>query len=287
MIQVLITGGNGYIARNLKPLLKKNGYRVISPSHDELDLLNREQLINYIHTNKFDVVIHAAIKGGKRNVPDTFEEVYVKNILMYENLVSAIDGKNIELFLFGSGAEFDRRISINECSENKIYERWPIDPYGLSKKIITLRGLDRFPGSFTSSRTHILRLFGCFNHDEDSVRFIKASISNIKAGLPITIHQNKKMDFFYLDDIVSVINYILYHNNRPQDINLVYKNKIDLYTIATMICKYMGVEKNIIINNPTLGLSYTGAGDILSNLKISNEFIGLEEGIKITCNHLK
>ena len=54
MIQVLITGGNGYIARNLKPLLKKNGYRVISPSHDELDLLNREQLINYIHTNKSD-----------------------------------------------------------------------------------------------------------------------------------------------------------------------------------------------------------------------------------------
>ncbi len=285
MIQILITGGNGYIARNLKPLFEKNGYRyiVVSPSRDTLDLLNREQLTNYIHTNHIDVIIHTAVRGGKRTDPNTFEETYIQNILMYENLISAIDGKGIKLFLFGSGAEFDRRTSINECQETKIYERWPIDPYGLSKKIITLRGLDRFP----RSDTHIYRIFGCFNHDEDSARFIKSSILNIKNGLPITIHQNKDMDFFYLDDIFTIINYTLYHADIPQHINLVYKNKTDLYTIATMICKHMGVKNNIVFDKITKGLSYTGAGDVLSNLKISNEFIGLEEGIKITCNRLK
>ena len=41
---ILITGGSGYIARNLKRLLINTGHIVHAPSHNELDLLNYSKM---------------------------------------------------------------------------------------------------------------------------------------------------------------------------------------------------------------------------------------------------
>jgi nucleoside-diphosphate-sugar epimerase len=280
-MKILLTGGHGYVARNLVPLFEMKGYDVFSPSHKELDLLNRDILERYIRENQFDAVIHTATKGGRRTGKDKFEDVYVPNILMFENLAGCLLWNKTPLIVFGSGAEFNRRERIQEIYESNIHTYWPIDPYGLSKNVITRRSLYSFTNIW------ILRLFGCFNHDEDDNRFIKHSILNIKNGLPIEIHQNLKMDYFYLNDVFTVIDYILNDENIPKHINLVYKEKYDLMTIAKMIQKYCKSKNEFIkLIDMNEGKDYTGNGNILSKLPIYEKLIGLEEGIKRTCKKL-
>lgn len=281
-MKILITGGNGYIARNIKPLFENAGYNVLAPSHSELDILNRSSVEFYLKSEKFDAIIHTATKGGKRTKTDTFEEVYLPNIQMFETLyISNLHMDDVPIILLGSGAEFDRRHSIQEVEENNVFFEWPIDPYGLSKNIIARRALKDFRNMW------VLRLFGCFNHDEDPARFIKSSIQNIKNGNPIQIHAHKEMDFFYLDDVLLVMDYILKNKCSIHNINLVYNKKRTLIDIAEFICQQMkDFSCKIEIVNPRLELSYTGNSNNLYLLPMSDKLIGLEEGIKRTINKL-
>lgn len=281
MNKILITGGEGYIARNLKPLFEQNGYEVVAPSRTELDLLNVEYLASFLQFEKFDAIVHTAIRGGRRTKEDTFEDVYVPNIQMFENLCAANRwGNPAQIITIGSGAEFDRRGPINSKREEAVFDKWPIDPYGLSKNIITRRALSDFDNIW------VLRLFGCFNWDDDPVRFIRYGIENVKRGLPIRVHCHKLMDYFYMDDVFLVMDYIL-KNGGPRNINLVYDEKTSLMHIAEIICKNMNAESKMIeICNPITENPYTGCPEVLYSLPVADQLYGLEDGIKRTIRKL-
>ena len=283
-MKVLITGGQGYIARNLVPLFLNAGYEVDAPSRTEMDLLNFERTEEYLTKSKPDAIIHAAAKGGKRTGKDTWEDVFVPNIKMFENLHICHmkpELSNAKLIAIGSGAEFDRRYPIDGRYEESVGYCWPTDPYGLSKNIITRRCKEDF------CTTWLVRLFGCFNFDDDPARFIKNGILNLKRGLPVTVHQNKEMDYFYLDDVFNVMDYIIKNRHAPRDINLVYNKKVTLLDIASLIHKYVGRFNPVIkLNENGLGDPYTGASTVLYELPVADQLIGLESGICRTVQKL-
>ena len=281
-MKVLITGGQGYIARNLVPLFLNAGYQVDAPSRMEMDLLNFERTEEYLTKSNPDVIIHAAVKGGDRDHKDTWEDVFVPNIKMFENLhICHMKLSNTKLIAIGSGAEFDRRYPIHGRFEESVEYCWPIDPYGLSKNIITRRCKEDF------CSTWLVRLFGCFNFDEDPSRFIKNGILNLKRGLPVTVHQNREMDFFFLDDVFLVIDYIINAKRAPRDINLVYDKKVTLLDIASLIHKYVGRFNPIIqLNENGQCDPYTGASTVLYELPVAEKLIGLESGICRTVQKL-
>jgi GDP-L-fucose synthase len=283
MKKILITGGQGYIARNLRPLFENGEYEVVAPARTEMDLLNKEMTLEYFLKEKPDILIHAAARGGKRTKQDDWDTVFMENTKMWDTIEQIglhSDVRLDKIFVFGSGAEFDRRLPIEEICENQVKSRYPSDPYGLSKNLITRRALESF------TMTYVLRLFGCFNWDDDPTRFIKASILNLKRGLPIDIHQEKMMDYFYLDDIYTVIDYIIQHKHCPRDINLVYKDKMSLLNIASLIHKHMGkFEPTIKLGEMDIGNPYTGNGYFIRRMEMLDEnfkLIGLEEGIRRT-----
>lgn len=283
-MKILITGGSGYIARNLKRLLINKGHNILSPSHSELDLLNSDNLSRYLRENQFDAIIHTATKGGKRTGNDTFENTYVPNMLMFENICCCRPNPDIPIITFGSGAEFDRRRSIKNEYASSILFSWPIDPYGLSKNIITRRAITYMPNVW------VLRLFGCFNYDEDNTRFIKSCILSIKENRPIIVHQQKTMDFFFLDDIVPVIERIFTTNlssdsNFPKNVNLTYNQKHGLVGVAQLIAHQMNKSNHeIIIEQDGCSPEYTGDGQQLADTGIP--LVGLKEGIRRTCELL-
>lgn len=246
-MKILITGCNGYIGSSLTTYLS-NLYEVIGISRQDFDLTDRESTDEWFRDKSFDVVIHTAIKGGSRLQNDT-NDIISNNTIMYENLFS--NRYRYSKFInLGSGAELYARNT----------------PYGLSKHIIceSILNNDKF---------YNIRIFGLFDENELDIRFIKSNIIRYINREPIIIHKNKFMDFFYMKDFLSLIDYYIISDNPQKEVNCSYRDKHSLFDIACMINNLSDYQVSINIEEDGIDNPYIGE----FNLPINTN--SLEKGI--------
>ena len=252
-MNILITGGNGYIAKSLSKSLDNS----ISITRKDFDLTDRHATDKWFDGKYFDVVIHTAVKGGSRLLVDG-GNIFYENIQMFYNL---LNNKHCfgKLINFGSGAELGI----------------PNNPYGLSKNIIS-RIIDSEPNFYN------IRIYAVFDENELDTRFIKNSIKRYINKQPIEIHQDKLMDFFYMKDLVELVKYYIYKDNPPKNIDCTYEINPDLLNtyylsdIANMINNLSDYKVEINIGEGK-GIDYVGYLNPLNT-----KWIGLEQGIKET-----
>lgn len=270
--KILVTGGNGYIARNLIPFLFEYDLTVLT--REKLDLLDSVEVLKFFKNNEFDIVIHTATCGGSRTQTDNTEWVY-KNVTMFYNLMKCQSSFK-KIINLGSGAQFDRRYSIN--GTRPLHHSFPIDPYGLSKNIISKigSGYHKFQN---------LTIYNVFNQDEPDTRMIKNNIKRYINKLPLTILKDRKIDFFYFDDFALLIKYYIENNeNFISDIDICYSKKYYLSEIANLINSLDDYSVDINIESPYQDLEYTGNCDKIESLSLP--FVGLIDGINITYKKL-
>ena len=207
-MKVLITGGNGYIAKSIAKTLTIA--KSISVTRKDFDLIDRESTNRYFKDKYFDVVIHTAVVGGSRLQKDNGDTFY-QNIQMFYNLLNNKHCFN-KLIHFGSGAELEM----------------PTDPYGLSKNVIN-KIINQ------ESNFYNIRIFGVFDKDELDTRFIKNCIKCYINNEPIKIHQNKFMDFFYMEDLIKLIKHYIYKENLPKNVDCTYGKNTSLLDIAHIV----------------------------------------------------
>jgi nucleoside-diphosphate-sugar epimerase len=254
-MKVLITGGNGYVAKSIYSTLKDK-YDVTSISRNDFDLCDREKTNKFFENKFFDVVIHTAIKGGSRLNQDN-SEVFYQNLQMFYNLY--YNKLHFNKFIyFGSGAELGQ----------------PNDPYGLSKKIINELILSE-PDFYN------IRIFGVFDENELDTRFIKNNIKRYLNKEEIIIHQNKLMDFFYMKDLITLIKHYIKENHLPKVAECSYIKKYSLLDIAHLINNFSDYKVPIKQLDSIEGKAYIGKTSLDLN------YIGLEQGIKEVYNKLK
>lgn len=264
MKSILITGSKGYIARNIAK--KLNGYEVTLTNRANLNPLNSDDVDAFFKDKYFDVVLHTAIKGGTRLSPDEPYFVY-ENCLMHFNILR--NNKNYGKYIsFGSGAELDRAIDINE--DSNYLNPLPLDPYGMSKILIAKSG-EAF------NKFYNIRIFNIFNEDELPSRMIKGNILRYINKEKIIIHQDKYMDFMYFDDFMKIILFYIENDKCPKSINCSYKKKYLLSDIASIINNLSSHKVEIEIQNEKLGKSYIGKFELD---KFNIETDCLEKGIQ-------
>lgn len=273
-MNVLVTGSNGYIGKSIINS-KIDGINFFEGSRQSINLYNKDSILEFINKNKIDTIIHCAIEGGSRLKKDD-ANIFYNNLLMFENLISC--RQFIHKFInLASGAEFDRSKDINLKTEDEIFHCVPKDYYGLSKNIISQKCL-------IHKNFYNLRIFGCFDENELDTRFIKNCILKSIKNENIVIHGDKKMDFFYLKDLIKVIEYILLYNCINFDINMSYEQKIKLSEIAKNIVNLNKSKSKIVIESIN-DLNYNGDFKKLMSLPIMLE--GIENGIKKTIINIK
>lgn len=249
-MKILITGGNGYIGKNLPIYLK--GYDITIATRKNLDLLVSEQVDNFFKDRFYDVVIHTAIVGGSRLVVDSPTVVH-DNVKMICNIVNNKSHYK-KLISIGSGAEL-------YASDT---------PYGMSKKIIS-DIINLFDEHYN------LRVFGIFDENELNTRFIKSSIINYINNKDIVIHKNKYMDFFSFKDFVSVLEqYVISSAKLPKTFDCCYSKKYTLSEIAIIINSLENKKSKIRILEKGYDKAYTGNGHNEFNLN----YTGLEKSIQ-------
>ena len=250
-MRILVTGKNGYVGSGIINKLKAYNYDVIGVGRDDFDLTDRKSTNTYFKDKYFDVIIHTAICGGSRLILDG-NDVLANNLNMFYNLMANAH-KFKQLISFGSGAELN----------------FPSDPYGLSKSIIA----DTIS---SHSKLNNIRIFGVFDENEWDTRFIKTCLKNYKNKEPMVIHQNKLFDFIYMDDLVTIVNFIILKPNI-KSIDGCYRESYTLREIANYINTLDNHICDIKLKLTNIGSPYTG------NFKNYNlDLIGLKQGIKQT-----
>jgi nucleoside-diphosphate-sugar epimerase len=254
-MKILITGGNGYIAKSIANRLWEK-YHIIAPGREELDLLDSKSVDTFFEGKYFDVVIHTATLGGNR-LKEEDETVSFYNLIMFYNLIRKKEQFN-KLISFGSGAEY----------------RVEYTPYGFSKKIINklIHKYDNF---------YNLRIYAVFDEKEKDTRFIKSNIKRYLNNEPILIHQDKLMDFIYMPDLISVVEHYIVGKDLLKEVDCIYDDTVSLSNIAQQINNLSINKVPINIEDPLPGQNYVG---IYNELPIA--FIGLEQGIKNVYNKL-
>lgn len=254
-MKILITGGNGYLAKSItKSLWEK--HHILAPGKDELDLTDSRSVDKFFKDKYFDVVIHTAIKGAA-SPRDPDETISFWNLVMFYNLMLKRE-------------HFNKLINIGSGAERYLLET----PYGYSKSIIS-KLVSKYDNFYT------LRIYGVFSEDELETRFIKASISNVLQGNPIKIHQDKLMDFIYMPDLISIIEFYITGTDLLKEVDCIYDDTVSLSNIAQQINNLAINKVPINIVDPLPGQNYIGTYD-----ELPITFIGLEQGIKNVYNKL-
>lgn len=254
-MNILITGGNGYIARSLYSCLKDK-HQITTITRQNFNLTNYDAVFEWFHERYFDVVIHTAIVGGSRLKAED-QTVLNENLIMYNNLLANKHHFN-KLISFGSGAETFQ----------------PDTPYGISKNQIadSIRNTENF---------YNLRIFGVFDENELATRFIKSNLQRYIRRESMIIHTDKIMDFFYMRDLISLVDYYI-HNDGTKEINCSYEYKYTLSNISNIINQLDTYTVPVVIENKSKLDFYCGG---YSQLPIKT--VGMVTGIKNTFEILR
>jgi len=258
-MNILITGGDGYIATTLSEHLSKI-HNVTCISRKDFDLTNSFEVNSFFLNKYFNIVFHCAVVGGSRLRSDSYYEMDC-NLKMYYNL-HQLRNKHFDKFItFGSGAEIHS----------------PETPYGTSKLVIC-------KSISETNNFYNLRIFALFDKNELETRFIKANIKRYLNNQPMIIHQDKNMDFFYMNDFLKIIDFYINNNNCPKSINFTYKDSPKLSDIANIINNLLEHKVEILFENTEKANNYCGEFNLDS---IDINLDGLEFGINETFESLR
>lgn len=247
---VLITGGSGFVGRNLAEVLPDR-FDILRPTHAELPLENADAVDAFLRDHDVDVVVHAAnIGGNRKDRPPT--NSLERNLRMFFNLVRRADRFD-RLIQLGSGAEYGRQRPLVRVREDEFGAVVPADEYGLYKYVCS-RYIEH------AANIVCLRIFGCFGPYEDyEVRFISNAICKSLLGFPITI-ANRDAVFSYLavQDLARLVAGFIEHKRPERFYNVVPDQPVSLLEVANMVKGITGNPHPVQVRHPGRGPEYSG-----------------------------
>ena len=272
MKKILITGGSGFIGRNILESYLKDKYELIAPRRAELNCFDDDSVAAYFATHQFDVVIHAAARPGHRNAGDT-AGLLLTNSRMMANLLQYQDrwGKLLNM---GSGAVYDMRHYQPKMKESYFGTHIPLDEHGYNKYMF---------GKLLPGLSHVydFRIFGLFGRYEDyAIRFISNAICKAIFGLPVTLRQNRKFDYLYINDLMPILEYFIENGPPDKAFNITPDSSVSLLEIAQLIVGIAGKPLPVVVAEEGMGMEYSGDNSLLKKEMGSITFTPLESAVR-------
>ncbi|MBS4069272.1 MAG: NAD(P)-dependent oxidoreductase [Sulfurimonas sp.] len=269
-MKVLVTGGTGFLGRNLVEYLQCR-HELLVPDSNMLNLLDETSVDAFFNQYSIDIVIHAAGKPGHRNSRDP-SGVFYADTRMYLNLMRNRESFD-KLIITGSGAVYDIRKSHSKVKEEEWANGMPADEHGFFR-YVTAHHMQ------TSSRIVDLRLFGVFGKYEDyAIRFISNAICKSLFDLPITIKQNRIFDYLYINDLLPVVDHFISYDAIHSEYNVTPDLAISLRELADIVLSVSGKDLPIVTAQEGMGLEYSGDNSRLKQEIPNMQFTNIDNAI--------
>ncbi len=271
--RILVTGGTGFIGRNLQEQLQDR-YAVVAPPSSRLNLLNSEEVSRFISKHSFDTVIHCATHNATVTSTKDRSLVLSSNIRMFIN-IARLNRQYRRMIYFGSAAEYHKENIPLNVSEDFFDTFVPETDYGFSKYLMARYAAD-------SGNIYDLRLFGVYGKYEDwRIRFISNAIVNVMHDRDIRIRQNALFDYLFIDDLALIVDrFIRQKELKHHAYNVCTGEACELTAIAAMILAITKSKRTIVVEHK--GFKPPLVGD---NTRLKHEighvrFTPLEQGIE-------
>jgi len=268
-MNLLVTGGAGFIGSNLIDRLLKDGHTVVcidnfddyyNPSIKEQNisgaLLNDRFVIvrgdirdvsaleKCFSNISIDVVIHLAARAGVRPSLVNPELYYDVNVIGTLRLLEAMKKWNVTRLVFGSSSSVYGNNNHVPFSETDSVDR-PVSPYAASKKAgellcYTYHELYKFD-------LYCLRFFTVYGPRQRPEMAIHHFVKKILAGDRITLFGDgsSQRDYTFIDDILDGVTKCLNNLKGYEIINLGESQTISLVDLITVIENLTGKKARI------------------------------------------
>tara|TARA_B110000116_G_C16696876_1_gene517895 strand:+ start:142 stop:1059 length:918 start_codon:yes stop_codon:yes gene_type:complete len=305
-MKLIITGGSGFIGRNIIRHLALKGHDIILLTHRSKPLgiedikckilkcdISNFKTLEKISIKGIDALIHlAAQSSGPKSFKDPEMDIKT-NILGTLNMIKWSKINKINRILFASSftvyGDVKGKGILSEdelCNPNSIY--------GLSK--YTCEQLLKIYAVPLGINYNIIRMFNVYGPDQDlngkDDGMVNIFIKHIQNNnfIPIKGSLKRFRDFIYIEDVVKGWECCLNNDKNPNKIyNLGYGKKIYIHELIKTLIKTFGKNKDIKIKE----ISST-QGDIIGGYanmsKFYNDFnfkpkFSLKDGIKKMAKH--
>lgn len=272
MKRVLLTGGSGFIGRNIKHYLGLK-CELFTPGRQELNLLDEKVVRDYLKKYQIDIVVHAANPNPVKNQLDKMENMFEDSIRVFMNLYQSQDCYE-RMYTLGSGAEYDKSQDIVFIKEEEEGRSIPKDSYGLAKYTVN-KLIEQ------SEKQCNLRIFACYGPTDHESKFITHAIRCCMNNQDITIRQNCYFDYMQVSDLAKILEFFIYNVPIHHAYNICTGTRHTLEEIAQIVRKQMQTKNNIVLLNQAWNKEYTGNNKRLLNEIGGYQFMSLEEGIRI------
>ena len=218
-MKIHITGGDGYIGENIFNSLR-NKHEISTSDIQNLDVLNKDLLIEYFKEDTPEIIIHlAGLMGAQQSKLDLYKTFIVNSFGLLNVLEAArLTGvKNIIFFssLTVHGAHHDNN---KKVSENDIY--LPTHPYAASK-VIAEYILSDYSRSYKINAV-ILRptiVVGNLTGEENALNEFTRNAFNDE---PIVIYGDgkHKREYISISDLVTAVEKTINYLGKNRDENI-------------------------------------------------------------------
>lgn len=255
-MKILLTGGSGFVGRNVKEYLLQKGYDVYAPSSRELNCVDEEKVADCLKRNRYDVVLNFAVHVDEEDLARNGSKMLDCNLRMFLNFYRHSDLYDRMIYA-GSGAEYDKRFPIESVTEEEIEKHLiPTDHYGLMKYTVN-QIIEE------SENIYNLRLFGIFGkYEEWKTKYISNLCCKSLKGLPLSLRKNCYFDYLWIDDFCRLLEMFL-HLQKPKyhTYNAVSGVRVSLYELAQLVNEAADEPRDIIVCSEGWANEYTANND--------------------------
>ena len=261
-MRVWITGGSGQLGYDIAKLLEENNTMMYAPTHEEMDITDRDSVMKIFDSFKPDVVFHCAAYTAVDKAEEDKERCYDINVNGTKNIVDASD-------IYGSKVVYISTDYVFHGDKNGIYETSditdPINYYGYTKYL----GEQEVMKNSNNLIVRISWVFGI-----NGKNFVKTMLRLASSRDEISVVSDQVGSPTYTYDLARLLVDMV-NKNKSGIYQATNEGYCSWYEFAKYIFEVSGIDIRV---NPILTKDYVTLAKRPLNSKLSKDKLD-EEGL--------
>lgn len=259
---VMVAGGRGLVGRAIVSELHKRGVtKNLTPSSQELDLRNRDDVFSYLAQHRPDAVIDAAARVGGIHANNTYPAEFLSdNLLIQVNLMDASAAADVNRFVFLGSSCIYPKFAEQPISESSLLTG-DLEPTNSAYAVAKIAGIEhvrshrrQYDRAWVSAMPTNIYGPGDNFHPENS-HVVPALIRRIheakRDGAPqVTIWGSGTplREFLYSEDLGNAVVFLLEHYDSDDIINVGSGQEVSIADLARAVVDVVGYEGELVFD---------------------------------------